>query len=243
MSKRMYAVGDIHGDLEKLKAIHARIEKDRQGDMDAPVIHIGDLVDRREDSRGVINFLMQGQQAGQPWVVLKGNHDRLFYWFLEDPLRKDPNLRPDYTWLHPRIGGMETLASYGIDVVTERPLEELHAEAVATVPAEHHAYLSNLLTSYVCNGILFAHAGIRPGVALADQTEDDLIWIRKGWLEVTEPHEMLVIHGHTHIPEVTDYGNRINIDTGAAWGDKMSVIVIEGDHVWVLEEDGRHQLR
>ncbi|MFN7053431.1 MAG: metallophosphoesterase, partial [Gemmobacter sp.] len=104
---RTYAIGDIHGHLDLLKAAHALIAADRAaiGDTEAPVVHIGDLVDRGPDSRGVIDFLMQGQAMGAPWVVLKGNHDRLFTLFMADPHDSDACLRADLAWLHPRLGG------------------------------------------------------------------------------------------------------------------------------------------
>lgn len=243
MPKRIYAIGDIHGDLKQLTEMHTRIENDLNGETDYTIIHIGDLVDRREDSRGVIELLMTGQNEGKPWQVLKGNHDRLFYWFLEDPARKDPQLRSDYDWLHHRMGGRTTLESYGVDASETRKVSDIVAEAIEKVPASHLDFLRSLKTSILCNNIAFVHAGVRPGIPLIDQTEDDLIWIRKGWHEITEQQEYLVVHGHTVIDEVTDYGNRINIDTGAAWGNEMSAIVIEGAKIWVLGKDGRRVLR
>ena len=76
---RFYAIGDIHGQLEMLKAAHARIARDREatGDAAAPVVHLGDLIDRGPDSRGVIDFLIEGLTGGAPWIVLRGNHDQL----------------------------------------------------------------------------------------------------------------------------------------------------------------------
>lgn len=102
---RTYAIGDIHGHLALLDAAHARIAADRAatGDAAAPVVHLGDLVDRGPDSPGVIARLMEGIAAGEPWVVLKGNHDALFALFLDDPGAQDPGLRPDLSWLHPRL--------------------------------------------------------------------------------------------------------------------------------------------
>ncbi len=92
---RSYAIGDIHGHLDKLEEAHRLIAADRAetGDAEAPVVHIGDLVDRGPDSRGVVEFLMRGMSAGAPWIALKGNHDRMFVSFLGDPDSHDPGLR------------------------------------------------------------------------------------------------------------------------------------------------------
>jgi hypothetical protein len=104
---RTYAIGDIHGHLNLLKAAHARITEDRKrsGDHDAPIVHVGDLVDRGPNSADVIEYLLQGQAAGEPWIVLKGNHDRMLAGFLVNPSAHDPCLRAGLSYLHPRIGG------------------------------------------------------------------------------------------------------------------------------------------
>lgn len=111
---RTYAIGDIHGALDKLEAAHRLIAADRAvtGDAVAPVVHIGDLVDRGPDSRGVIDYLMRGIAGGAPWIALKGNHDRMFERFLGDPDSHDPGLRESLHWIDPRLGGGTTLASH-----------------------------------------------------------------------------------------------------------------------------------
>lgn len=121
MTLRSYAIGDIHGQIDLLHAAHARIAADRArtGDAEAPVIHLGDLVDRGPDSRGVVELLLKGQLSGQNWVALKGNHDRMFGYYLEG--RADPALRPGLDYLNPRIGGDATLASYGLSPDAPRP--------------------------------------------------------------------------------------------------------------------------
>ena len=90
--------------------------------------------------------------------------------------------------------------------------------------------------------MLFVHAGIRPGVALQDQTEDDLIWIRQEFHNDTRSHPWLVVHGHTPVTQATHYGNRVNLDAGAAYGKPLAVAVFEGTSCWQLTEDGRHPL-
>ncbi|MBS0564616.1 MAG: serine/threonine protein phosphatase [Proteobacteria bacterium] len=238
---RSYAIGDIHGHPDKLAALHRLIAADRAacGDGDAPVVHVGDLVDRGPDSRGVLDLLIAGIAAGENWVVLKGNHDRMFRGFMADPDYHDPRLRPDLWWLHERLGGDTTLASYGIAGADERALHDLHDEATARVPAAHVAFLAGLPLYHLRGECLFVHAGIRPGIDLHDQSEDDLLWIRREFLEDARDHGVLVIHGHTPVQGVTHYGNRVNIDTGAGYGRPMSAVVTEGRAVFQLTDRGR----
>jgi len=241
---RSYAIGDIHGHLDLLQRAHAWIAADRAqvGDDEAPVVHLGDLVDRGPDSAGVIEYLMQGQGAGRNWVVLKGNHDRLFATFLDDPKARDPGLRPQYSYLHPSIGGGATLAAYGVANAADRPLAPAHAEAIARVPGAHRAFLGGLPTWFRRGPVLFVHAGVRPGIALEHQSETDLLWIRAPFHDHTAPHPWLVVHGHTAIDAPRHYGNRVNIDTRAAYGGPLTAIVIEGECVFTLGPEGRRPL-
>lgn len=240
---RAYAVGDIHGHLGLLQGVHDLIAADMARNGAAPVVHVGDLVDRGADSRGVIDWLMRGLAEGRDWIVLKGNHDRMFWRFLRDPAEAEPGLRPDLSWLHPRIGGVETLQSYGIRSAGDRPIAAVHADAAAAVPQAHREFLHGLPSRHRIGEVLFAHAGIRPGVALQDQTETDLIWIRDPFLKFTGSFGPLVIHGHTAIDAPTHYGNRVNIDSSAAYGGPVSAVAVEGREVFLLTPQGRVPLQ
>jgi serine/threonine protein phosphatase 1 len=236
-----YAIGDIHGHLDRLIEAHRLIEADRaaHGQADAPVVHVGDLVDRGPDSRGVVDFLSRGTAEGKNWITLLGNHDRMFAGFLAHPDFHDPGLRQDLHWFDYRLGGEETLASYGVPDAGSRLLFDVHAEAQARVPAEHRRFLGTLQRHFLRGEALFVHAGVRPGVPLAEQTEDDLVWIRRGFLDDPQDHGALVVHGHTAIGEATHYGNRLNIDSSVAYGGTLSAVVIEGREAWLLTEEGR----
>jgi serine/threonine protein phosphatase 1 len=230
---RIYAIGDIHGQLDRLAACHRLIaaDRDRTGDRSAPVVHLGDLVDRGPDSAGVIAFLM----AGPPeWRTILGNHDAMFLRWMADPHDSDPNLNPAYTWLHEKLGGTNTLDSYG---VAEGPA--MWDRARAQVPQAHLDWLAALPLTVETPDLLFVHAGIRPGVPLTAQDPQDLIWIRRPFLDDTRDHGRLIVHGHTPVGVPTHFGNRVDLDTGAGYGHDLTVAVFEGRDCALLSPFGR----
>lgn len=240
---RIYALGDIHGHIDKLDAAHRRISADRKetGDMSAPVIHLGDLVDRGPDSRAVIDYVIDGIGRGEPWRVLKGNHDRMFADFVR-VATEDARLASGLSYLNERIGGLATLASYGVGRGLLMRTSELAKRAAAAVPEAHLSFIEGLPLFHHAGDILFVHAGIRPGVPLEDQDEDDLIWIREPFLSDDRDHGFLVVHGHTPVDEPTHYGNRVALDTGAGFGGPLTAAVFEDGEVFILESSGRRKL-
>lgn len=238
----LYAIGDIHGHLDLLQAAHDLIAHDMARHGAGPVIHIGDLVDRGPDSCGVIDFLLRGLAEGRDWVVLKGNHDRMFTRFLRDPEEPEPGLRSGLSWLHPRLGGADTLGSYGVANAADRPVAKVHADALAAVPKVHLDFLLARPALHEAGEAAFVHAGIRPGIPLHAQTETDLVWIRETFLSEAASHGPLIVHGHTAIDTATHYGNRLNLDSGAAYGGPLSAVVIEGREAALLTPWGRQSL-
>ncbi|MEM7317496.1 MAG: metallophosphoesterase family protein [Pseudomonadota bacterium] len=237
MTAPIYAVGDIHGHTEQLEIALDRITRD--GGPDAQVVFLGDYVDRGPDSKGVIDALIDGLDQGRNWTTLLGNHDRMFAWFMEDVPRHDPHLLVGYHWLHDRLGGLETLASYGLSVEPRTRLEDLHARAKPVIPQAHVDFLFGLQPMFETEQVAFVHAGIRPGIALADQSESDLVWIRQAFHDHAGPHPKLIVHGHTPVSVATHYGNRINLDSGAGYGHPLSTAVFEDRDCWLLTDQGR----
>ena len=262
----IYAVGDIHGQTVRLEAALERIERDGTG---APVVFLGDLVDRGPDARGVIERLIQGQAEGRPWIVIKGNHDRMFERFVRAGQAADDAIRSNRLWLDDRLGGPATLRSYGVTGPWEdalgRPLgdlrvpevdgpareamERLSEAAREAVPEAHLEWLEGLPLVHerapdgrAAFPLLFVHAGIRPGVPLADQSEEDLIWIRDPFLMEVAPHPWLVVHGHTPVDAATHYGNRVNLDTGAGYAGPVTAAAFDEGEVLVLGPRGRERL-
>lgn len=240
MTNPIYAIGDIHGQHSELLRVLALIEAD--GGPDAEVVFIGDYTDRGPASAAVIDTLIDGIAKNKPWHCLKGNHDRMFSWFMHDYPKHDAYLPVYLYWLHNRLGGDTTLASYGIKMTETDRQTAVHALAKETVPQAHVDFLNSLALSHETDALFFAHAGIKPGVPLADQSEEDLLWIRKEFHIDRRDHGKLIVHGHTPVNAATHYGNRINIDAGAGYGRALTVVVFEGRNCWSLTDQGREPL-
>jgi len=248
----LYAIGDVHGQFEMLLTALSLIEA--EGGADAQIVFVGDYTDRGPDSRAVVRYLKKEDEAGRPWVLLKGNHDIMFTRFVRQGVHEDAGISSDLTWLHHRLGGNETLASYvpelpwSVDEISQQfgklgsqgpALDQLHQLTQASVPEDHLTFLENRPLIFETDDLLFVHAGVRPGIALADQSEADLVWIRQPFFEQTTPFEKLIVHGHTAYDHPTDFGNRVGIDGGAGYFRPLIPLVCEGRDVWQLTPQGR----
>lgn len=232
---RVYAIGDVHGRLDLLTGLLAQIEDDAAGRPAARtlVVFLGDLVDRGPDSAGVLELLRRYRPAEIEPVFLTGNHEEVM-------LRLLGGERGGLLdrWL--RFGGVQTLASYGVEAAALRQLPEHDGleQLIEAVPPEHAAFLSSFADTFRFGGYLLVHAGIKPGVALHGQTQEDLHWIREPFISDTRDHGFTVVHGHTISEEVRERANRIGIDTGAYRTGVLTAIGIEGGSRWYLQERG-----
>ncbi|PWC52323.1 metallophosphoesterase family protein [Azospirillum sp. TSO22-1] len=222
---RVYAIGDVHGRLDLLDRMLDMIETDGAAapELVKYIVYLGDYVDRGPHSRGVIKRLAEGPPPGFGAIHLKGNHEASMLAFLED-IRVGPN------WL--TFGGTATLASYHVppphaDSAPE-DLAQAQEQLRLRLPPAHRGFLDSLRTSVTIGDYLFAHAGIRPGVPLERQREDDLLWIRDDFLRSAADHGKVVVHGHTISPEPELRANRIGIDTGAFATNRLTCLVLEG---------------
>ena len=129
---------------------------------------------------------------------------------------------------------MPTLLSYGV-TPTSRDNPQSHQEAAKALreamPVSHRRFLQHLALSFTCGDFFFAHAGIRPGIPLQEQSEQDLLWIRDDFLLHEEDFGKVVVHGHTAAMEPEIRPNRINIDTGAYATGRLTCLVLEGDQM------------
>ena len=237
---RIYAIGDIHGMIDALREVHDWIARDmaQHPGRDTRIIHLGDYTDRGPDSRGVIDFLIAGD--GPTWINLMGNHDRMFARYATHPGWQDPKLYREkgYHYLHPRIGGGETLAGYGVEIPAGvMPLDQgadFHEAAALAIPRAHIDFIEGLTLQHRIGDYLFVHAGIDPMQPPEDQTLEDLIWIREGWMEWQGTLPFTVVHGHTVVEQPEHHGHRIAVDTGAVFGNQLSCLVLDGDEVGIL---------
>lgn len=240
---RIYAIGDIHGCLEELLVVQANIRQDLQ-DRPHPnpvTIYLGDYIDRGPDSRGVVENLMAEDAAPHHTHVLFGNHDEMLLTYRKDasiPIRPNGPKVNKIHWLHELGGGAETLRSYGVIGASDTNPQATQADFVAALPDAHLQFFEALELYIRLGSYLFVHAGINPGVPLAEQKDDDLIWIREPFLSSTLDHGFTVIHGHTPVKVVENHGNRIAIDTGAVFGRFLTCLVLEDAGQLVLTNSG-----
>lgn len=228
---RVYAIGDVHGRLDCLDALLAQIETDdkARGPAETQILFLGDLVDRGPDSAGVVERAMTLSTSGRKVRGLKGNHEEMFL----SALRGSERAMRGFT----QFGGRETLFSYGMtqEDYNNYLFPELIEAAARIVPTSHVAYLDALEDMIEIGDYLFVHAGIRPGVPIAEQKPEALRWIRSEFLDHRGDFGRVVVHGHTITPEVEIRSNRIGIDTGAYDSGRLTAIGLEGGDRWFLQ--------
>ena len=228
--QRLYAIGDIHGRRDLLDALLEKINADdrARGAAQTQIIFLGDLIDRGPDSRAVVERLMKLCADGNPVRILAGNHEELLVQIYDGDIRAAA--------LFKRIGGYETLLSYGMtaqDYETTAP-ETLAALVKRLIPQAHIDFLRGFDDWIEAGDYLFVHAGIRPGLALEEQEVSDLRWIRREFTEHRHAFSHMVIHGHTITDGVDEHPNRIGIDTGAFATGVLTAIGIEAGERWFL---------
>jgi serine/threonine protein phosphatase 1 len=231
----VYAIGDVHGRYDLLKQMLARIVRDaatRAGDRLPMLILCGDYVDRGADSARVLTALDWMRRDGRLQLrLIKGNHEAAFLSFLKDP-------QDGEGWL--RFGGDATLRSYGVtppaDFTDTPELIRARDDLLERMPAAHLRVLQGLEMMVIVGDYAFVHAGVRPGVPLAKQKPEDLLWIRGPFLDQTGRFEKRIVHGHSWIeaaPEI--YDNRIGLDTGAYETGVLTAVRIEDNEVEVFQ--------
>jgi serine/threonine protein phosphatase 1 len=229
----LYAIGDIHGRSDCLDRAHDLIDRDlaKRGARDqATEVYIGDYVDRGPDSKGVIDRLITRSTKAQ-LVALRGNHEII----MESFLRGQTSFED---WR--RLGGLETVLSYGVDARDLLAKGGVQPRDFAEkVPVSHLRFISSLVSVHTAGDYCFAHAGLRPGVAIEAQSVADLAWIRDDFLRFSGDFGFIVVHGHSPVTSIDFLQNRINIDTGAYMTNHLSVVRIDADGVTALEPDSK----
>jgi serine/threonine protein phosphatase 1 len=208
-----YVIGDIHGCSEELRRLMERLPLAR-GDA---VIYLGDYIDRGPDSKGVVFYLLEFQRnfPEVDFVFLKGNHEDMFLSFL--------GLGGKHGDMFLVNGGRSTLESYGL--ASSHPSSE---EALAVIPPEHLTFYQNLASWHVTDSFLCVHAGINPQKSLAQQTEEELLWIRNAFIYRSHPLPYTVLFGHTPQPAVFyDLPYKVGLDTGLVYGNMLTCLEVD----------------
>ena len=230
----VYAIGDIHGCYDQLRRLLADISSDAQRHAKgrtATLIFCGDYIDRGPASMQVLDALCWLKRHG-PFHVhfLKGNHEQVMLTYLTDP-------EAAQDWM--RFGGVQTLDSYGVTPPSADDGPERHLAArddlLERMPVAHLRFLESLELMVGIGDFAFVHAGIRPEIALADQKEQDLLWIRKGFVDVEAQHERVIVHGHTWADDQPIMlPHRIGIDTGVYETGVLTAVRIEDDVIDII---------
>lgn len=221
---RIYAIGDIHGCIDQLMALHKAIARDLADRpvAEAVLVHLGDYVDRGPDSQAVVALLAEGPPIpGLPTVNLMGNHEFMMLDALASGQKEAADL-----WMS--NGGADTLHSWGVPRLAKQ------ADWAARIPPAHLTFLRDLDLMHQEGPYLLVHAGIRPGVRLRQQARQDLLWIREPFLSSKGDLGVVVVHGHTPTREPVVRPNRIGVDTGAVMGGVLTCAILEDDRLGFL---------
>ena len=200
--KKIFAIGDIHGCYDRLKALMEKIPIDCSRDA---LVFIGDYIDRGPHSVEVVDYLIQLKNRFPEVIFLKGNH--------EDMLDKFINGADRSTYL--LNGGQQTLDSY-----LTKPVQ---SESFP-IPPDHMEFFKSLRLYYETEEFIFVHAGLRPRVPLESQNTEDLLWIRDKFVSTKYNFGKRVIFGHTPLKKPLVEPNKIGIDTGAVYGNALTCI-------------------
>ncbi len=212
----IYAIGDIHGCLDQLLRLEAKIVADAAAETgDKHLFMLGDYVDRGPDSAGVLDHISMRSKHGIATHHLAGNHEDVMLDFLRHP-------HGDHEWL--RFGGTQTLNSYGIYTFPENRRGFAHV-LKAHIPEEHITFLESLPSLISVADICMVHAGIDSAIDLKDQKDSVLLWKRPQ--DNGDGPGPLVVHGHTPVPAVEIHPFRINVDTGSYATGLLSAVKIK----------------
>lgn len=229
---RVYAIGDIHGCCEALEKMHTLIAKDMEKSTvrRKVVIYIGDYIDRGVHSKEVVDVLLEKPIPGCERIFLKGNHEHVMMLFLMDP-------KIGEHWLF--WGGDATIQSYGVSLYGEngkrKDMVTLNKDFYHALPESHKKFYQQLQLYHVEGDYLFVHAGIKPGVPLTKQKEDDMLMIREDFYLFPKAGEQCVVFGHTIFKSPFCQYGKIGIDTGTFASGVLTAAVLEGDAVSFLQ--------
>ena len=226
----IFAIGDIHGCLNELTALHKKIlTHDKFDAKNDSLIYLGDYIDRGKNSKEVINQILKLKNNKINTINLMGNHDEFMIDFL---FNKKNNIK---NWIN--FGLDQTIRSYGIEIVEfikdgfeDSIIDRLRNTLLEKMDEEHINFFKNLELSFTTEKYLFVHAGVDPKKKLEDQTKQDFLWSRSNdFFNKDFKMDKIIVHGHTPEIEIVSHPYRINIDTGCYFSGKLSCVCLNDD--------------
>ncbi len=200
--ERIFAVGDIHGCLDKLVSLMDIIDVDLKKET---LVFMGDYIDRGPHSKEVVDYLIDLARGGNRVVFLKGNHELMLQNYLSG--------KDKFSFLY--NGGEATLVSY---------MKAGGLNGANLIPPEHLEFFDDLRLYYETENYIFVHGGLKANIPLEHQDEWDMLWIRDEFIYSDFDFGKLVIFGHTPFREPLILDNKIGIDTGAVYGNKLTCV-------------------
>lgn len=201
-NERLFVIGDIHGCLDMLKRLMEKIgwqpEKDR-------LIFLGDYIDRGQNPKGVVDYILGLRKSSSYVECLVGNHEAMFLDYLSGRDRE----------LFLLNGGSKTIESYSFNRTQE---------GESLIPKDHMTFYQSLKPYIETQDYYIVHAGFRPGVEIEKQELEDMVWIREKFIHSNFDFGKRVIFGHTPFREPLVMENKIGLDTGAVFGNKLTCL-------------------
>jgi len=211
---RTIAIGDIHGCSNALVSLLRAIDPQP----DDTIITLGDYVDKGHDSKGVLNMLIKLSERCR-LVPILGNHE-------EQMLRARNDTAEFKRWME--FGGIVTIDSYG------------SSGHIDLIPDEHFDFLESCVPYFETGTQFFTHGNYDPDLPLDQQDGRMLRWLSLRDF-APRPHcsGKIAVVGHTPQPEVLDPGHLICLDTGCAYGGKLTAMEMVSGKVWQTVSDVR----
>lgn len=230
----VYAIGDVHGCYESMLNLLGKIESDRRSrpELKSTIVFLGDLIDRGPASKEVLDYLINYRPSWSEVAFLRGNHEEVMLKVLSG------DISAMRSWFS--FGGKECARSYGVDNFGQLHINPDHVmmSLQRHVPEAHLTFMDSFTDAFAFGDYFLVHAGIKPKVAIADQSSHDLRWIRAGFLDYKKPHPVKVVHGHSVVDDGPEnHSNRIAIDTGAHKGRALTAVCLCAGEETFIQSD------
>lgn len=210
-------IGDVHGRLDLLERLVPSIPEGMS------IICVGDLVDRGENSAGVLRYV----QAHPKMTSLMGNHEAMMLAFLADPEKNGRR------WI--RNGGLQTLASFGIAGATETSSGETLVRTRDSLFEAMGEGMIRWMSRFECiawsGNVAVVHAGADPNLPLTDHSPDTFIWGHPEFRKTPRSDGFWIVHGHTIVDSPKMRDGRVSVDTGAYATGQLTAAVFTEDGV------------